>query len=152
MSLFPIVLVIHVTLAISVFLPSVLLPFALRTGRREDTTSSGRVVDGLLVMQGSGTVFIGAGLALTGIILVGSLGLTLVEQPWLLVALVIYAVNLAVAVVVQRPSLRRLLGSAWRADDRAWSALARRHRYVSYGMAGLIGAIGWLMSAKPALW
>jgi hypothetical protein len=69
-----------------------------------------------------------------------------------MVALVIYALNLALAVVIQRPNLRRLLGTSWRPDDRAWAALARRQRYVSYAMAGLIGAIGWLMSAKPTLW
>ena len=34
MSLFPVLLVVHIALAISVFLPSVLLPFALRTGSR----------------------------------------------------------------------------------------------------------------------
>jgi hypothetical protein len=152
MSLLPIVLVVHIVLAISVFLPSVLLPFALRTGWKADDGSTGRVMDGLLTMQSSGTVIIAAGLVLTGLALVWSLGLKLVEQPWLLVALVIYAVNIAIAVVVQRPNLRRLLGTAWRADDRAWSALARRQRYVSYAMTGLIGAIGWLMSAKPTLW
>lgn len=152
MPLFTILLVIHIALAISVFLPSVLLPFALRTGSRGDDGSSRRVVGGLLAMQGTGTVVIGAGLAVTGLLLVASLGFRLFQQPWLLVALVIYALNLALAVVIQRPNLRRLLGANWRPDDRAWAALARRQRYVSYAMAGLIGAIGWLMSAKPNLW
>jgi hypothetical protein len=152
MSLFPILLVVHIALAISVFLPSVLLPFALRTGSRGTEGSPRRVTAGLLAMQGTGTVVIGGALAVTGILLVWSLGLKLLQQPWLLVALVIYGVNLALAVVIQRPNLRRLLGTAWRPDDRAWAALARRQRYVSYAMAGLIGAIGWLMSTKPALW
>jgi len=152
MSLFTIILVIHIVLAISVFVPSVLLPFALRTGSRGPDGSPTRVVGGLLAMQGTGTVIIGGALAVTGVLLVASLGIRLLEQPWLLVALTIYALNLALAVVVQRPNLRRLLGTSWRPDDRAWAALARRQRYVSYAMAGLIGAIGWLMSTKPTLW
>lgn len=152
MSLFPVLLVVHIALAISVFLPSVLLPFALRTGSRSSEGSPRRVTAGLLAMQGTGTIVIGGALAVTGVLLVSSLGLKLLQQPWLLVALVIYGLNLALAVVIQRPNLRRLLGTAWRPEDRAWAALARRQRYVSYAMAGLIGAIGWLMSTKPVLW
>jgi hypothetical protein len=152
MSWFPVLLVVHIALAVSVFLPSVLLPFALRTGSRGQERAPRRVTAGLLAMQGTGTLVIGGALAITGILLVSSLGLKLLQQPWLLVALAIYGVNLAVAVVIQRPNLRRLLGTSWRPDDRAWAALARRQRYVSYAMAGLIGAIGWLMSTKPALW
>ena len=152
MSLFPILLVVHIALAISVFLPSVLLPFALRTGSRPVDGSPRRVTAGLLAMQGTGTIVIGGALAVTGVLLVSSLGLKLLQQPWLLVALVIYGLNLALAVAIQRPNLRRLLGTSWRPEDRAWAALARRQRYVSYAMAGLIGAIGWLMSTKPVLW
>ncbi|HEX7473804.1 MAG TPA: hypothetical protein VF323_12035 [Candidatus Limnocylindrales bacterium] len=152
MSLFPILLVVHIALAISVFLPSVLLPFALRTGSGPAGGSPRRVTAGLLAMQGTGTIVIGGALAVTGILLVSSLGLKLLQQPWLLVALVIYGLNLALAVVIQRPNLRRLVGTSWRPEDRAWAALARRQRYVSYAMAGLIGAIGWLMSTKPVLW
>jgi hypothetical protein len=152
MALFPVLLVVHIALAISVFLPSVLLPFALRTGSRPAAGSPRRVTTGLLAMQSTGTVVIGGALALTGILLVWSLGLSLLGQPWLLVALAIYGLNLALAIVIQRPNLRRLLGTTLRPDDRAWAALARRQRYVSYAMAGLIGAIGWLMSTKPALW
>lgn len=152
MSWFPVLLVIHIVLAVSVFLPSVLLPFALRRGSRVEERAPRGVTAGLLAMQGTGTLVIGGGLAVTGLLLVWSLGITLLQQPWLLVALAIYGVNLAVAVVIARPNLRRLLGASWRPDDRAWAALARRQRYVSYAMAGLIGAIGWLMSTKPALW
>jgi hypothetical protein len=152
MALFPILLAVHIALAISVFLPSVLLPFALRTGSRPAGGSPRRVTAGLLAMQSTGTFVIGGALAVTGVLLVWSLGLKLLQQPWLLVALAIYGLNLALAVVIQRPNLRRLLGTTWRPDDRAWTALARRQRYVSYAMAGLIGAIGWLMSTKPALW
>jgi hypothetical protein len=38
------------------------------------------------------------------------------------------------------------------ADDRAWKERARRQRYLSYLMAGLVGTIGFLMSSKPVLW
>jgi hypothetical protein len=152
MSLFPILLATHIALAITVFLPSVLLPFALRAGAQPAAGSPRRVTSGLLAMQGAGPVVIGSALALTGVLLVWSLGLTLLQQPWLLVALAIYGLNLTLAVVIQRPNLRRLFGTPWGPDDRAWVALARRQRYVSYAMAGLIGAIGWLMSTKPVLW
>jgi hypothetical protein len=33
-----------------------------------------------------------------------------------------------------------------------WLARAKRQRYVSYAMAGLVGTIGFLMSTKPTLW
>ena len=152
MSWFPILLVVHIALAISVFLPSVLLPFALRTGSRGIDGSPRRVTAGLLAMQGTGTGVIGAALAVTGILLVWSLGFRLLQQPWLLVALSIYALNLLLAFFVQRPRLIPLLRVRARADDRLWAARARRQRYVSYVMAGLVGTIGFLMSAKPQLW
>ncbi len=150
MPIFAVVLPVHILLAIGLFLPSLLLPFALRSGRPAIESRS-PVVRFLLRMQNGGTIVIGVGLAVTGALLVGSLGIKLLEQPWLLVALAIYAVNLAIAFFIQRPNLRALVGlrAAW--DDRVWLAAARRQRYVSYGMAGLIGLIGYLMSAKPQL-
>lgn len=150
-SLFQIVLVVHIALAVSLFLPALLLPFTLRT-RRVAAESTSATVRGLLAMQSGGTVAIGIGLALTGLALVSALGVTLLQQPWLVVALSIYALNLVVAFFVQRPNLRPLLGIRAAVDDRIWAARARRQRYVSYVMAGLIGTIGFLMSAKPALW
>ena len=150
MSLFPVILVLHIALAVGLFVPSLLLPFTLRTNRSLPT-SRGTVVQGLLAMQGTGSVVVGGGVAITGVLLVASLGTRLLEQPWLLVALAIYAVDLILAFAIQRPNLRRLVG-ATTADDATWRARARRQRYVSYAMAGLVGAIGWLMSAKPALW
>jgi hypothetical protein len=93
---------------------------------------------------------IGAGLALTGIGLIASLGPTVLQQPWLLIALVIYALNLGLAFFIQRPNLRRLIGIKAAADDRVWIHRARRQRYVSYLMAGLVGVIGFLMSTKPS--
>jgi hypothetical protein len=147
----PLLLVVHVTLAIALVLPSLLLPFALRA-RRAATESSSRAVRALLWLQASGTVAIGAGVALSGAALVLVLGPRLLAQPWLLAALAIYATNLAVAFFVQRPSLRRLVGIKSAMDDLAWAARARRQRYVSYLMAGFVGVIGFLMSAKPELW
>jgi hypothetical protein len=150
-TLLPVLLGAHVALAVGLFLPSILLPFALRT-RRATIESGSTVVRGLLWSQTHGTFVMGAGLALTGVGLLAVLGPTIVQQPWLLVALAIYAANLALAFFIQRPNLRRLVGIRAAADDRSWKERARRQRYVSYLMAGLVGTIGFLMSSKPTLW
>lgn len=148
MPLYAIVLPVHIVLAIALFLPALLLPFALRTDRPA-TESSNRIVRSLLRLQGGGSVVIGVGLAITGVLLVASLGVTLLAQPWLFVALAIYALNLAIAFFIQRPNLRALVGLRTTWDDLTWKAAARKQRYLSYGMAGLIGIIGYLMSVKP---
>jgi predicted integral membrane protein DUF2269 len=148
---FPVLLATHIALAVGLFLPSILLPFALRA-RRAAADSPNRFVRFLLWMQAHGTLVIGVGLALTGSGLVVTLGSSLLSQPWLLIALAIYAANLILAFFVQRPNLRRLVGVRATADDRVWLARARRQRYVSYAMAALVGTIGFLMSTKPALW
>jgi hypothetical protein len=150
-NLFPILLAVHITLAISLFLPSILLPFALRT-RRATVESDSRVVRALLFAQSHGTVVIGAGLAITGLGLVSYLGPAMLQQPWLIVALTIYFANLAIAFFIQRPNLRRLIGIKAAADDQTWKDRAKRQRYVSYLMAGLVGTIGFLMSTKPSIW
>jgi hypothetical protein len=158
-SLFPWLLAAHVLLAISLFMPSFLLPFTFRFRRHgyaeSPETESGRIVHALLWLQSHGTVIIGAGVALTGLGMVAVLGTQLLSQPWLLVALSIYAANLAAAFFIQRPGVRRLLrlpsGSSPEEQDR-WRALARRQRYVSYLMAAAIGIIGFLMMSKPSLW
>jgi hypothetical protein len=146
----PIVLPIHIGLAIALFLPALLLPFALRSGRPVDE-SRNRLVRSLLRLEGRGGALIAGGVAATGILLVVGLGLAVAEQSWLILALAIYALDLALAFFIQRPELRTLVGvrAAW--DDRAWQAQARRLRYVSYAMAGLIGLIAFLMSTKPQL-
>jgi len=149
-ALFPILLATHVILAVGLFVPSILLPFALRTRRAAVDSESG-LVRTLLWGQSHGTLVIGAGLALTGIGLIATLGPSLLQQPWLLVALLIYAANLVLAFFIQRPNLRRLIGITAAADDRVWLDRARRQRYVSYLMAGLVGVIGFLMSTKPSL-
>ncbi len=150
-SVLPLLLGTHIVLAVSLFLPSILLPFTLRS-RRAATESGSGVVRGLLWVQSHGTLVIGAGLALTGLGLVAAIGPEIVRQPWLLVALTIYFANLAIAFFIQRPSLRRLVGIRAAADDRTWQERARQQRYVSYLMAGLVGTIGILMSSKPVLW
>ena len=150
-NLFPLLLVAHIALAICLVLPSILLPFTLRT-RHATVDSDSRLVQGLLYAQTHGTIVIGAGLAITGLGLVASLGSGLFQQPWLLLALTIYFVNLGLAFFIQRPNLRRLVGVTASADDRVWKERAKRQRYVSYLMAGLVGVIGFLMSSKPVLW
>jgi hypothetical protein len=151
-GLFPVFLLVHVALAIALFMPSLLLPFAFRARRGTlDPERSGRFVRFLLALQSRGTVWIGAGLAVSGLGLVSTLGFAILQQPWLLLALAIYALNLGLAYFIQVPRLRSLIGLRGDADPR-WPALARRQRYISYVMAGLVGTIGFLMSAKPALW
>jgi len=151
MPLVPLLIAVHVVFALGLLLPSLLLPFALRA-RRPATESASPIVRLLLALQAKGTVVIGLGVALTGVALLLVLGVGLVSQPWLLVALGIYAANLAVAFFIQRPNLRRLVGVRAAFNDRVWEARARRQRYVSYVMAGMTGTIGLLMSAKPGLW
>ena len=148
-SLVPILLAVHVALALALVLPSIILPFALRGASA--ATTPGRLTGTLLRAQATGTVVIGAGLVLTGAGLLIALGGQLLAQPWLLVALAVYAANLVLAFFVQRPNLRRLIGARG-GDGGVWRALARRQRYVSYAMAGLVGAVGFLMSTKPDLW
>jgi hypothetical protein len=149
MSWFPVLLVIHIALAVALLLPSVLLPFVLRRSDGEP----GALTRALMAMQGTGTLLIAAGLAVTGGAMLWILGPELLTQPWLLTALTLYAINLAIAAVISRPNLRRLIGlSGSSGDDEAWRRRARQQRYVAYGMAAVIGAIGFLMSTKPDLW
>ena len=149
MSWFPILLAVHITLAVALLLPSVVLPFVLRRSSGEP----GRLTRALMAIQGTGTLAIAGGLALTGGAMLWILGPDLLTQPWLLVGLVLYAVNLAVAAFVSRPNLRRMVGlGGSEADDATWRRRARQQRYLAYGMAAVIGVIGFLMSTKPDLW
>ena len=149
MNWFPILLVTHITLAVGLLLPNVVLPFLLR----RSSGSPGAVTRVLMAMQGTGTLLIGAGLAITGAAMLWILGPELLTQPWLLVALSLYAMNLLIAGFISRPNLRRLIGLRQsEADDAAWRHRARQQRLVAYGMAGVIGVIGLLMSTKPELW
>jgi hypothetical protein len=149
---FPLLLVVHIALALGLLVPSLLLPFAFRAKRGSlHPERSSRFVRFLLALQSRGTVWIGVGLAITGLALLALIGFSNVARSWLLVALVIYAITLAVGYFVQVPRLRNLIGLRNGSDPR-WPALARRQRYISYVMAGLVGTIGFLMSTKPALW
>lgn len=149
MNWFPILLVTHIALAVSLLLPSVLLPFVLRRGSGEP----GPVARFLMALQGTGTIVISVGLAVTGGVMLWILGPELLTEPWLLAALTLYVINLVVALVVSRPNLRRLVGLRSAGDDdAAWRRRARQQRMVAYGMAGAIGVIGFLMSTKPELW
>ena len=149
-ALLPVLLATHIALAVGLFVPSILLPFALRARRAAVDSDSG-VVRTLLWGQTHGTMVFGAGLALTGLGLIAALGPSVLQQPWLAIALLIYALNLGLAFFIQRPNLRRLVGITASPDDRIWQARAKRQRYVSYLMAGLVGLIGFLMSTKPSL-
>ena len=149
---FPVLLLLHIGLAVGLLIPSLLLPFAFRARRGSlHPESSSGFVRLMLALQARGTLWIGVGLAITGLGLVLTLGASILAKPWLVVALVIYAITLGVGYFVQVPRLRRLIGMRNGSDPR-WPALARRQRYISYVMAGLVGTIGFLMSAKPVLW
>ena len=63
MNWFPILLVTHIILAVALLLPTVLLPFVLRRGDGRP----GTVTRILMAMQGTGTLIIAAGLAITGV-------------------------------------------------------------------------------------
>ena len=110
-TLFPAILATHIALAVALLVPSVLLPFTLRNRSVAPGAAPerpGRVVRSLAWTQAHGTLVIGAGLAITGLALIAVLGPRMLEQPWLLVSLVTYAVAASVAFAVQRPALRRL--------------------------------------------
>ncbi len=151
-SLLPLLIAVHVALALALLVPSLLLPFALR--RRSAAAGASQDASGglLLTLQTRGTPIIGLGLAVTGVALLATLGFDLLSRPWLLLALAIYGVNLGLAFFVQRPALRALLGLRASGDSATWAIRARRQRYLSYVMAGLIGGVGFLMSTKPLLW
>ncbi|HET7686046.1 MAG TPA: hypothetical protein VFM19_06575 [Candidatus Limnocylindria bacterium] len=147
MSWFPVLLVAHIALAVSLLLPSVLLPFLLRRGARPDEQPLLRL---LVAMQGTGSIVIAIGLAITGIGLLAVLGVELLSRPLLLLALAIYAAMLLVAAFVSRPNLRRLVGID-AGDEATWQRRARAQRWVAYGMAAAVGVIGLLMMNQRAL-
>ena len=147
--LFPILLIIHVALAVALLLPSIALPFLVRGNEEPERLSSPTRL--LLVLQSSGSVVIGLGLAITGVGLLLLLGLELLGRPWLLAALALYAANLLVAVLIARPNLRRLLRLSGD-DPETWRRRARRQRWIAYLMAAATGVIGFLMAIKPQLW
>lgn len=153
-QLFPLIVGAHVVLAVSLFLPSILLPFGLRLSGGRFQEGPGRASRALFWLQRNGSLIIGAGLAVTGALLVVTLGTQLLTQPWLSLALGLYAADLGLAFFIQRPGLARLLRLQPDESEEArrrWRDWARRQRYFSYVMAGLIGIIAFLMSTKPDL-
>ncbi|HEX2194456.1 MAG TPA: hypothetical protein VHK63_05815 [Candidatus Limnocylindria bacterium] len=154
MSWFPVLLAVHITLAVALLAPSLVLPFLVRRRSAGDGVAmpSNPLARVLIAMQGTGSLVVAAGLALTGAGLLLILGTQLLTRPWLLTALVLYAVNVLVAAFISRPNLRRLVGIGQGVDDAVWRRRARQQRYVAYGMAAATGAIGLLMSTKPDLW
>jgi hypothetical protein len=157
-SLFPLVLATHISLAIALFVPSLLLPFTLRSrlvSRGYDAPQPGRFVGLMTAMQARGTIAIGIGLALTGATMVLVLGPRILQQPWLMVSLATYAIAAFVAFAIQRPTLRRLArreGIETDEDREAWRAKARGQRYLAYAITTAVGLIAFLMSTKPVLW
>jgi uncharacterized membrane protein len=148
---FPLLLVLHIGLAVALLAPSLALPFVLHRADALGGAPRHPLTRLLMAMQGTGSVAIAIGLAVTGGGLLAMLGLQLLGRPWLLVALIIYAGNLLLAVLVSRPNLRRLLRIE-AGDDGTWRRRARQQRYLAYAMAAATGLIGLLMSTKPALW
>jgi uncharacterized membrane protein len=148
----PVLIATHIALALALLVPSILLPFALRS-----RTASGEprgFTRALMWVQRDFSLWIGIGLAFSGAALLVVVGPDLISRPWLVVALVLYVANLVVAFVVQRPALRRLLGlrsDASEAERERWRDRARRQRYLSYVMAMAIGLIAFLMTTKPEL-
>ena len=134
-NLFPMLLTTHFILSITHFLPAFMLPFTMRTrgtdGDPVVNTESGRFVRLLVWLEAHGTVIIGAGVAITGIAMLIVLGGAFLDQPWLMLALAIYATILAVSFFIQRPGIRRLLGlklAATEVEKERWRVRARRQR------------------------
>ena len=149
-EILPLLLVLHVALALGLLVPSIMLPFALRA--RAANKEPGRFTRWLIRLQRDLSVVIGIGLIATGVSLLLVVGPALLQQPWLVLALVVYAADLLIAYVYQRPGLRRLLGLRSDASDAErdrWRIRARRQRYISYVLASAIGLIAFLMMAKP---
>jgi Predicted integral membrane protein (DUF2269) len=146
----PLILGLHIVFAVGLLVPSILLPFALRA--RAANREPGRVTRGLIRLQRDLSIVIGVALIVTGIGLLLIVGPALLAQPWLVLALIVYAADLLIAFAVQRPGLRRLLGLRADATDderKRWRTRARRQRYISYVMASAVGLIAFLMTAKP---
>jgi hypothetical protein len=148
---FPLLLVLHIGLAVALLAPSLLLPFLLRRADAAGAPPTHPLTRLLMAMQGTGSVAVAVGLAVTGAGLLAILGLELLGRPWLLVALLIYAGNLLLAILISRPNLRQLL-RIQAGDDDTWRRRARQQRYLAYAMAAATGVIGLLMSTKPTLW
>ena len=153
---FPYILVAHITFAISLFLPSFLLPFTMRTRTR----------DGEPVQATPGSVRVAAAVA-------GAErhhghrpgrahhGADAHRHPGFHVRAAAVAAGWHRDLrgrahrLVLHPAPRACAGccgiskEATPEEQQKWRDRAKRQRYVSYGMAAAVGVIGWLMMAKP---
>ena len=156
---FPLILGTHITLAIALFLPSLLLPFTLRNrlvNQGYDAPQPGRFVRLAAVDPGArddrhrGRAR--AHRARDG------------HRP--------RPADARAAVAARQPrdvrrsprssrssssgpTLRRLVrrdGIETDADRAAWRARARRQRYIAYAITTAVGLIAFMMSTKPVLW
>jgi uncharacterized membrane protein len=156
--LLPYLLVVHVSLAVALFVPSLLLPFTLRQRAARLGPASGEARPAVRLLRWAarrGSLAIGAGLAVTGAAMLAAVGPAMLTQPWLLVSLATYVGAAAVSLAVQGPGLRQLEAAEASSEDidrEAWRARARRQRYVAYGITTAVGLIAFLMSTKPRLW
>jgi hypothetical protein len=78
---FPLLLIVHIGLAVALLAPSLLLPFLLRRADTVGGPPRHPVTRMLLAMQGTGSVAIGLGLALTGTALAAGCAGPLRRQP-----------------------------------------------------------------------
>jgi hypothetical protein len=81
-----VLLVVHIALAVSMLAPSLLLPFLLRRADAVGGTP-GTPTRILMRLQGTGTLLIGLGLALSGVGLLLVLGAELLTNSWLIAGL-----------------------------------------------------------------
>lgn len=121
--------------------------FALRFQRRVATT----LIVPLALLQG-----------VTGLLLVWKMGYNLFATYWLLVAIVLYVIALAVSIGIGLPTVNKLIaatsgptpGTGSRRDAPSGppphvAALVKRGRQLGMVQAGLIIAIVFLMVTKP---
>jgi uncharacterized membrane protein len=86
-----------------------------------------------------------------GMVHVGHLSL---RTPWLLSALVLYALMVIIAVAGYTPTLKRQIQAVERggAESAAYRALQRRGRVLGAVLAVIVLTIVFLMVVKPTLW
>ena len=113
--LFPVLLVAHIALAIAPLRARRCCcrsRFRARRGSLEPASSRAASRGSCSRCRRAARSGSASGLAITGLALVAIARSSMLAQPWLLVALVIYAVNLGLAYFVQVPRLRSLIGLA----------------------------------------
>lgn len=159
MSLLPWLLFLHIVGAVIAFGPGFALSlFGAAAGRepqhanftlRTSAVVATRLILPLAILQG-----------VTGLGLVLLEGTELLTRPWLLVAIVLYAIALYIAIGLNLPNLRRLIELSTPpagappgppAGGPPPELIARAARAKQYGqaMSGLVVVIVFLMVVKP---